>query len=319
MTAGEDQAQPVVGDFARRSLGQRGIIERFDCDFLLEQQLFFAPRALAPTCVDQLAVGRRRDPAGRIVRNAALGPMAQRRGKGLLHRLLGAVERAAQPDQAGDDPAVLAAKHRFDRGANFSQSRPSVGAALPSAAGCRPSGGSRCSLRRLARGRDLGGPGDRLVEVLAIENVVPGELLFGLGEGAVEDRAACRSPCGWWSPWRSAAAARRNEHAFLPGFVHNGPMPCLDPFPILGRGLGEIPFAAVDQKHVAHGQSPVQLSMVQDDRPGNGGGTASLTLARAIVALEIRAQLRHFAAALRRFRAICRDRTSSAAGSYRRA
>ena len=47
--------------------------------------------------------------------------MAQRRGEGLLHRLFGAIEGAAQPDQPSDDPAVLAAKHRFDRGADFSQ------------------------------------------------------------------------------------------------------------------------------------------------------------------------------------------------------
>ena len=60
---------------------------------------------------------------GRLVRDPALDPMTQRRNKGLLHRFLGAVEGAAQPDQAGDDPAVLAAKNGFDRGANVNRLR----------------------------------------------------------------------------------------------------------------------------------------------------------------------------------------------------
>ena len=123
MATGENQAQPIIRNFARQRLRQRGILGRLDCDFMLQQSLFLAPRAFAPLCVDQFAVGRGRDPCGRIVRHAALGPMTQRRRERLLHRLLGAVEGAAQPDQAGDDPAVLAPKYRFCRGANFTRGR----------------------------------------------------------------------------------------------------------------------------------------------------------------------------------------------------
>jgi hypothetical protein len=49
--------------------------------------------------------------------------MAQRSRERFLHRLLGAIEGAAQPDQAGDDPAVLAAKYRFRRGEDLSRRR----------------------------------------------------------------------------------------------------------------------------------------------------------------------------------------------------
>src|SRR5205807_9333941 len=107
-----------------------------------------------------------------VVRNAALCPIAQRRGERLLHRLLGAVEGAAQPDQAGDDPAMLAAKYRFRRGEDFSRRcHWSLAELLP-----RRNVGDRADLDAalvaLARGRDLCGPGDRFVQVLAVEDVV---------------------------------------------------------------------------------------------------------------------------------------------------
>src|SRR5262249_3387380 len=89
-------------------------------NLLLEQCQLFPPCAFAPARIDQLAMGRRRDPGGRLVGNAALDPITQRGGKGLLHRFLGAVERAASPDPSPDGPATLAAKPPFDRRANFS-------------------------------------------------------------------------------------------------------------------------------------------------------------------------------------------------------
>lgn len=121
MATGEDQAQPVVRNFAIRSFREIEFFSGLDRDFLFQQILLFAPRAFAPARGDQFAAGRGPDPGGRVLRNAALGPMAPRRGQRLLHGLLGAIEGAAQPDQTGDDPAMLAAKHRFDRRANFSE------------------------------------------------------------------------------------------------------------------------------------------------------------------------------------------------------
>src|SRR5205085_12232295 len=92
----------------------------------------------------------------------------------------------ARPDQAGDDPAVLAAKYSFGRGANFSRGRHWSSANLLA----RGNGGDRADLDApllaLARGRDLCGPRDRLIEVLAVEDVIPGELFLCLGERTVE-------------------------------------------------------------------------------------------------------------------------------------
>ena len=66
--------------------------------------------AQAAPGVDQLAVGGGGDPGGGIVRNTVFAPVTQRRREGFLHRLFGTVEGTAQPNQAGNDPSVLAAK-----------------------------------------------------------------------------------------------------------------------------------------------------------------------------------------------------------------
>jgi hypothetical protein len=81
--------------------------------------VLFVPRALAPRHIDQLAVSSGHDPRSGVLRDPTIVPMRQRRRQGVLHRLLGAVERAAQPDQAGDDPAVLVAKHRLRASADI--------------------------------------------------------------------------------------------------------------------------------------------------------------------------------------------------------
>src|SRR6516165_10281571 len=90
---------------------------------MFKKGLLFPPGALAPPRIDEFAVGRSRDPGCRIVGHPAFRPMTQRRRKCLLHRLLGAIEGAAQPDQPGDDPAVLAAKYRLRGSDSFSRLR----------------------------------------------------------------------------------------------------------------------------------------------------------------------------------------------------
>jgi len=63
----------------------------------------------------------------------------------------------------------------------------SIGAGLLSRRNLRDRAHLDAALAALARGRDLCGPGYRLVEIRAVEDVVPGELFFCLGERAVED------------------------------------------------------------------------------------------------------------------------------------
>jgi len=116
VTTGENQPQPVVRKCGWRR--HRVLIDG-DRDFLLQKFVLFVPRALAPGHIDQLAMSGGHDPRGRVLRDPTVGPMPQRRRQGVLHRLLGAVERAAQPDQAGDDPAMLVAKHRLRASADI--------------------------------------------------------------------------------------------------------------------------------------------------------------------------------------------------------
>ena len=123
MTAGKDQPQPVVGKRRERVFEIVGIFGRRGHRLILQDSLLFAAGALATARVDQLAAGGGRDPGTRVGRNAARVPVGECGGKRLLHRLLGAVERAAQPDQAGDDPAMLAAEHRLRRGTDFGRLR----------------------------------------------------------------------------------------------------------------------------------------------------------------------------------------------------
>src|SRR6516165_11191917 len=123
MAAREDQPQAVIGDPKIRIVQYDRVLIRPNRGFLLQLRLFFAPRALTPPRVDQLPVCGSGYPGSWIVGNAARRPITQRRGESLLHRLLGAIEGAAQPDQAGNDPAVFAAKHRFKRSANVSRLR----------------------------------------------------------------------------------------------------------------------------------------------------------------------------------------------------
>jgi len=110
VAAGEYQPQPVVW---KRGWRRHRVLIRRDRGLLLQKAAFFPPRAFAPRHIDQLAVSGGHDPRGGVLRDATVGPMRECGRERLLHRLFGAVERAGQPDQAGDDPPVLVTKHRF--------------------------------------------------------------------------------------------------------------------------------------------------------------------------------------------------------------
>src|SRR5262249_10798398 len=177
--------------------------------------------------------------------------------------------------------AVLAAKYRFCRGEDFSRPRhQSLLNLLP-----RRNVGDRAYLdatfAALTCGRDLGGPGDCLVEVPAIENVVPGELFLRFGERAVYDKRPAILFADRCCRGRRLQRLAGDEDTLAPGFVHHRPMPRFDLLPVRRRCFGKVFLAAVDQKHIPHCQRP-QPSMVQEERSGDGGGTASLTVERAM-------------------------------------
>ena len=76
-------------------------------------------RPLMTSRIDQLAARGRRNPRRRIVRHADLRPMRERGDERFLHRLFCTIERTAQPDQPGDDPAMITPERRFDGCSNF--------------------------------------------------------------------------------------------------------------------------------------------------------------------------------------------------------
>ncbi len=103
MAAGEDQAQPLVGDRAHGLLRLRVRV------LVLVSLERLEPRdrlgvagepPVAPQAVDRAVARRRDDPGGRVGRNAVARPALERDRKGVLDRLLGAVE---VPERAGED------------------------------------------------------------------------------------------------------------------------------------------------------------------------------------------------------------------------
>ena len=114
VAAGEDQPQAVVGHL-------RVLLALLD---LLGGRAR-APRGppappsspggpLAPQPVDRLVAGDAGDPGARVVGDAVVGPALERDHERLLHRLLGEVEVAEDPDQARDRPSRLVPEQAVD-------------------------------------------------------------------------------------------------------------------------------------------------------------------------------------------------------------
>src|SRR5437868_7697890 len=85
-----------------------GGAERFD--FIANRILFLALSSLAPSMVDQLALGGGHEPRSRVGGDSRSGPGCQGGCEGFLQRVLGAVERSRETDQSGDDAAGLFAE-----------------------------------------------------------------------------------------------------------------------------------------------------------------------------------------------------------------
>ena len=94
--------QPVVGDRAHVVVGESRPVERLE----LAQLVLVA--ALAAEAVDGAVAGGAHDPGARVVGQAVAWPALERDRPGLLHRLLGEVDVAEDPDQRRHRPPRLA-------------------------------------------------------------------------------------------------------------------------------------------------------------------------------------------------------------------
>jgi hypothetical protein len=108
VAAGEEQPQPVVWDRAHGLVGLLAAAQRLQ----LAQLLRVAP--LAAQAVDRAVARGAHDPAAGIGRDSVARPALDRSGERLLHRLLGEVEVAEDPDQGCDRPPRLAPEQAVD-------------------------------------------------------------------------------------------------------------------------------------------------------------------------------------------------------------
>ena len=110
MTAGEHQAQAVIGDPALvilahgriRFVGWLGGAHQVGGG---SQALFLHP--LVAQAVDRTVARDRRQPSAGLTRHAVVGPSPDRLGERLLRAVLGEVPVGCARDQGCDDPAPL--------------------------------------------------------------------------------------------------------------------------------------------------------------------------------------------------------------------
>ncbi len=118
----EDQPQHVVLDAVvehRLEVGLLGLLE-LAAELLV---LALQPRVAAEQ-VDRTVLGGGHEPGARVVRDARLGPLLQRRHERVLREVLGQPDVAHLPRQAGDEPRRLDPPDRLDRGLRAGAHRP---------------------------------------------------------------------------------------------------------------------------------------------------------------------------------------------------
>ena len=167
VAAGEDERQPVVGDRAHVVLLGRQLLEA------CEQLGLLLEDALAPDAVDRAVARRGDDPGSGIARHAVARPALERRGEGVLHRVLGELEVAEDAGEDRDRMAPLLAEDLLDV------------RCMP------PLLHDRADLDRSAAlcRRDQRGQPDRLVEVGKLGEEDAADDLLRLRERAVGDDA----------------------------------------------------------------------------------------------------------------------------------
>src|SRR5215469_1689394 len=152
MTAGENQAEPIVRKVHEAILKIRAGREAGELGSIAQRSLLLAPDVVAAHGVDELPMCRSSNPASGAFRDTFFRPSCERCRESLLHRLFGTIEGTRDSNQSREDPARLLAKHGFRDGADISHSprrldqwRPPT----PDARGYQEADESRRSLRRL--------------------------------------------------------------------------------------------------------------------------------------------------------------------------
>ena len=117
MTAGEDQAQPIVGD-GHVVLGAAPRLDRrqlgLDRHIATELLGLVAQAPATAQAVDCSVPGRGRDPRARVGRDPAFWPDLERGDEGVLDGFLGEVEIAEDADERRDRPPLLFAEEAVD-------------------------------------------------------------------------------------------------------------------------------------------------------------------------------------------------------------
>src|ERR1700756_4160547 len=100
MTAGEDEAQALVTQFARRVALRACVVA-----FSHTNQLFAAivEASLAPDSIDCLVPRDADDPRARILRETIAAPLLDRSLEGVMSGVLGQREISEHADKRGDD------------------------------------------------------------------------------------------------------------------------------------------------------------------------------------------------------------------------
>jgi hypothetical protein len=109
MAAGEDQAEPFVGQ-------GRLLVVALQLREPLQELGLSLERSLSPYSVYRSVARRREEPGGRAIGDALEGPPLDRRCDRVLEGVLGELEVAEDADQVREDAAPLLAEDALDRG-----------------------------------------------------------------------------------------------------------------------------------------------------------------------------------------------------------
>jgi hypothetical protein len=102
-----------------------------------------------------------------------------------------------------------------------------------------------------AIGRDFPGPLDGLVQVLTLDDVIPGQLLLGFGEWSIGDDRGGTLHADSGGAGGGLERVIAYQHAFLTGLLHHSGVRPLQVFDFLGRrSAGHL--LRIDEHDVAH-------------------------------------------------------------------
>src|SRR5258707_7804780 len=105
MTAGKDQAQPII----LKAVLFLGPFRRTPLRFEISHELVLRRIKSCPSTqsINGFESGRRNQPWSRVLGYSTRRPQAQRSGKGLVHRLLGKIKITEQADQSCQDSSRI--------------------------------------------------------------------------------------------------------------------------------------------------------------------------------------------------------------------